>query len=64
MKASELKDLSEKDLMERLEELKESLNQMKFQHSVSGLESPIQIRDSRRNVAKILTELNSRKANN
>jgi len=62
MKASELKDLSEKDLQERLVELKESMNQMKFQHSVSGLESPIQVRDSRKDIARVMTELNSRKA--
>jgi len=63
MKTSELKDLSEKDLQEKLTELKESLAQIKFQHSVSGLESPLQIRYSRRDVARILTELNSRKEN-
>ncbi len=62
MKGSELKDLSEKDLLERLNELKEALGQMKFQHSVTGLESPIQIKGSRRDVARVLTELNSRKA--
>ena len=63
MKGSELKDLSEKDLQERLVELKDALAQMKFQHSVSGLESPLQIRGSRKDIARILTELNSRKAN-
>lgn len=62
MKGSEFKDMSEKDLQERLSELKESLSQMKFQHSVSGLESPIQIRGSRKTIARVLTELNSRKA--
>ncbi len=61
MKTSELKDLSEKDLQEKLEEVRESLAQMKFQHSVSGLESPLHIRHSRRDAARILTELNSRK---
>jgi len=60
MKTSELKDLSIKDLQEKLEEVRESLGQMKFQHSVSGLESPLQIRHSRKNIARILTELNSR----
>ncbi|MEJ6681856.1 MAG: 50S ribosomal protein L29 [Flavobacteriales bacterium] len=63
MKGSELKDLSIKDLQVRLIELREALSQMKFQHSVSGLESPIQIKGSRKDVARLLTELNSRKAN-
>ncbi|MFK7757554.1 MAG: 50S ribosomal protein L29 [Flavobacteriales bacterium] len=62
MKGSDLKDMSEKDLQERLAEMKNSLGQMKFQHSVSGLESPIEVRHSRRTIARILTELNSRKA--
>ncbi|MEJ6796158.1 MAG: 50S ribosomal protein L29 [Flavobacteriales bacterium] len=63
MKGSEFKDLSIKDLQVRLIELREALSQMKFQHSVSGLESPIQIKGSRKDVARLLTELNSRKAN-
>lgn len=63
MKGSEFKDLSIKDLQIRLIELREALSQMKFQHSVSGLESPIQIKGSRKDVARLLTELNSRKAN-
>ncbi|HCY45906.1 MAG TPA: 50S ribosomal protein L29 [Flavobacteriales bacterium] len=63
MKGSEFKDLSIKDLQVRLMELREALSQMKFQHSVSGLESPIQIKGSRKDVARLLTELNSRKAN-
>lgn len=62
MKGSEFKDLSIKDLQARLIELREALSQMKFQHSVSGLESPIQIKGSRKDVARLLTELNSRKA--
>ncbi|MEZ7966231.1 MAG: 50S ribosomal protein L29 [Flavobacteriales bacterium] len=62
MKGSEFKDLSIKDLQVRLIELREALSQMKFQHSVSGLESPIQIKGSRKDVARLLTELNSRKA--
>ena len=62
MKGSEFKDLSIKDLQIRLIELREALSQMKFQHSVSGLESPIQIKGSRKDVARLLTELNSRKA--
>lgn len=61
MKPAELKELSVKDLQEKLEELKASLAKMKFTHSVSGVENPIQIREKRRDVARTMTEINARK---
>lgn len=59
MKA-ELKEITLKDLEERLSDEKQKLDNLRFQHSVSGLESPIQISRTRKNIARILTELNGR----
>lgn len=64
MKSAELKEYSLGDLHEKLADERGALAKLKFQHAVSGLESPLQIRNSRKNIARILTEINARKNNN
>lgn len=61
MNASELKNYTDKDLQDKLVEVRESLGRMKFQNVTSGLESPIEMRHIRRNIARVLTEINGRK---
>jgi len=61
MKAVELKEFSVGDLHEKLANERASLAKLKFQHAVSGLESPLQIRNARKSIARILTEINSRR---
>ena len=60
MKNSEIKELSTKELKERIETERELLSRMKLNHAVSPLDNPIKIRDSRKNVARMNTELVSR----
>ena len=43
-----------------LKEEKGSLNKLKLNHSISPLENPIRIRDSRKTVARVSTELTKR----
>jgi large subunit ribosomal protein L29 len=57
MKTSEIKELSTKELKERIESENESLVRLKLNHAVSPLDNPIRIRDSRKNVARMKTEL-------
>jgi large subunit ribosomal protein L29 len=57
MKTSEIKELSTKELKERIDSEKELLTRMRLNHAVSPLENPIKIRDSRKNVARMNTEL-------
>ena len=57
MKTSEIKELSTKELKERIDSENESLVRMKLNHAVSPLDNPIRIRDSRKNVARMKTEL-------
>jgi len=57
MKTSEIKELSTKELKERIETENELLVRMKLNHAVSPLDNPIKIRDSRKNVARMKTEL-------
>ncbi|HQQ11940.1 MAG TPA: 50S ribosomal protein L29 [Bacteroidales bacterium] len=61
MKQEVIKELSTADLLERLEEEKKQLVRLKLNHAVSPLENPNKIKTYRRTVARILTELRSRK---
>lgn len=61
MKATELKELSIADLQELLVENKEKLSKLKINHKIAELENPIQIKDCRRTIARIKTELSSKK---
>ncbi|MCB0761648.1 MAG: 50S ribosomal protein L29 [Flavobacteriales bacterium] len=61
MKASELRDLTVNDLQEKLEMERATYHKMRFQHNVSSTENPSMLKVARRNVARILTELNARK---
>ncbi len=57
MKNSEIKELSTKELKERIDSEKELLVRLRLNHAVSPLDNPIKIRDSRKNVARMNTEL-------
>ncbi len=57
MKNSEIKELSTKELKERIDTEKELLTRLRLNHAVSPLDNPIKIRDSRKNVARMNTEL-------
>jgi len=57
-----LRDLSDEDLKARLQEEQNRVKQHSFNHVITPLENPMLIRASRREVARILTEQNNRKA--
>ena len=63
MKSKELKELADKDLREKLEQTVEALNNMKLNHQVTPLENPMQIRATRRDIARMKTELRQRELN-
>lgn len=60
MKTSEIKEFSTKDLLERIDAEKENLRKMKINHAVSPLENPNTIKESRRDIARMLTVLRQR----
>ena len=62
MKSAEIKDISTKDLVERVEAEKAQLNQLKVQHAVSPIENPSIIKKNRRDIARMLTILRQRNA--
>ncbi len=60
MKTKEIKELTNSELQERLVAEKERLTRMKLNHSISPLDNPLQIREARKNIARIATELRQR----
>lgn len=63
MKTQEIKELSVKDLKERIESEKANMSRMKMNHAISPLDDLSQIKKARRNIARMLTVL-SQKENN
>ena len=63
MKMKELKEIETKDLVEKIETAEAELNQMKFNHQVTPLENPSQIKAARRDIARMKTVLRSRELN-
>jgi large subunit ribosomal protein L29 len=63
MKMSEIKELSSQELLERLENERAALVRMKLNHAISPLDNPIKIRYTRKNVARLVTELRKRELN-
>ena len=61
MKASILKDTPENELLDMLSTEKEKLSKMKMSHEVSPLENPKLITVTKKVIARIMTELSSRK---
>lgn len=60
MKQSEIKQLSTAELQDKLGETKRSYADLNMAHAISPLENPIQLRNVRRSVARIATELTKR----
>jgi len=60
MKASEIKELTTQELQEKLVEEKGNLAKLRLTHTVSQLENPLNLRHTRKDVARIETELRRR----
>nr|WP_299385738.1 50S ribosomal protein L29 [Allomuricauda sp.] len=60
MKQSEIKELSIEELKEKLADFKKQHADLKIAHSVTPLENPLQIRKTRRTVARLASELTKR----
>ena len=60
MKSSEIKELSIQELQERLESEETLMVRMKMNHAVSPLDNPNKIVETRRDIARLKTEVRSR----
>jgi large subunit ribosomal protein L29 len=60
MKTKELRDMSPVELKHKEEELTEQLFKLRFQKSLGQLESPMKVKNVRRDIARVKTLLNRR----
>ena len=60
MKSSEIQELSIQELTERLESEESMLVRMKMNHAVSPLDNPNKIIETRKNIARLKTEVRAR----
>ena len=59
-KQDEIRELPEKDLIERLDAEIIELNQLQINHTITPLDNSGLIREKRRDIARIKTELRAR----
>lgn len=60
MKNSEIRGLSLDELKNKLAVEKDNYGKLKFAHSVTPIENPMKIRESRKLVARIQTEIRAK----
>ena len=60
MKISEIKELSNQELIERLDNEKTMLIRLKLNHAISQLDNPQKLRESKLTIARLMTEKRQR----
>jgi large subunit ribosomal protein L29 len=60
MKAFELRELSDSELVRRIQEEEESLANLRFQKVISQLENPMKLRLTRKDIARMKSILRER----
>jgi large subunit ribosomal protein L29 len=60
MKNAEIKGLTVVELQEKIGSETENLRKMKFAHQVSAIENPMKIKETRRLIARLKTELTAK----
>jgi len=60
MKNEQIKEMSDAELNDRLVEEKIQLSKLNLNHAVSPIENPLKIRDARKTVARLATEVRQR----
>lgn len=64
MKNSEIRGLSLDELKNKLVVEKDGLDKLKFAHSITPIENPMKIKESRKLIARIQTEIRVKEINN
>ena len=60
MKTKEIRELTDKELIERIDTESAHLQKLKLNHAISPLDNPNKISETRRNIARMKTELRQR----
>ena len=63
MKKAEIKELNTKDLQERVQTEKAEYVKMKLDHAISPVENTSKLREVRKGIARMMTELRQREIN-
>lgn len=56
----ELQEMSDADLTSELDSITSQYHKMKFDHAIKGLDNPISLREVRRDIARIKSEIRRR----
>ena len=60
MKNNKIKEMTSPELEKELGELKSELFKLRFSLATNGLDNPLKVKEVRRNIARIKTELRQR----
>lgn len=60
MKTSEIKELTTKEIVERIDIEKENLVRLRLNHAVSPLDNPLKLKDAKKTLARLKTILHQR----
>ncbi len=60
MKQTEITKLSIEELEEKVDGLRKEYVDLKMKHTISPLENPLHLREMRRTIARLATEINNR----
>lgn len=60
MKASVVREMTTQELKDKLVDERANYSKSKMAHNISPLENPISLRDTRKNIARLETELRQR----
>ena len=63
MKASEVRELSTLEIQEQIENNTKALTKMRLNHAVSPLDNTNKIGETKKDIARLLTELRAREIN-
>ncbi len=63
-RSTDIKELTLVELQDKLQDSRGTLNKLRFNHAVSPIDSPMQLRSKKKEVARILTELRKRELAN
>jgi len=55
MKASELREKNQTELMDELKDLKSELFKLRFQHATNQLDNPLKLKYVKKNIARVKT---------
>jgi len=56
----EIKEMSDGDLQTELKQINAQYQKLRFDHTIKGLDSPVNLRNTKRDIARIKTEIRRR----